>query len=71
MEMYHPMCLKFIKIIDMIANDEAGQGSADFDSICDNIMQIVCGINVHKANKLVISTYKPTQLYPIHGHPFL
>eukprot|EP00957_Ditylum_brightwellii_P076819 5839198-Ditylum_brightwellii.AAC.1 len=37
MEMYQPMHLEFIKIIHVIANDEVDQGSADFDSVCNNI----------------------------------
>lgn len=71
LETYHPMRIAFLKTIDVLATDEIGQSSSDFDSVCDNITRFICGINVYKANKLVIGTYDPTQLQPIHGFPFL
>ena len=65
------MRLKFIHSLDMIANDEMGQSPAKLDNVFDNVLKIVCGINVHKANKICVGTYDPTQLQPIRGHPFL
>ena len=55
----------------MFATDEIGQSSAQFDNICDNIIRLLCGVNIYKGNKLEVSTYDPTQLQPIRGHPFL
>ena len=71
MELHHPMHLKFLKSIDVLATDEIGQSSSEFDNVCDNIIRIICAANVHKANKLVIGTYDPTQLQPARGFPFL
>ena len=55
----------------MLATDEIDQSSAEFGSVCDNIIRLLCGINIYKGNKLEIGTYDPTQLQPINGHPFL
>ena len=71
LEKYHPMRIKFAKMIDIFAVDELGQSSAQFDNVTDNILRVACGVNIHKANKLIIGTYDPTQLQPIKGHPFL
>ena len=60
METYHPMRIAFLKTIDVLVTDEIGQSSSDFNSVCDNITRLICGINVCKANKLVIRTYDPT-----------
>eukprot|EP00957_Ditylum_brightwellii_P062203 4720699-Ditylum_brightwellii.AAC.1 len=49
-ELHHPMRIKFLKSIDVLATDEIGQCSSDFDNVCDNIIRILCGTNVHKAN---------------------
>ena len=71
MEMYHPMRIEFIKSIHIIANDEIGQSPAEFDSVCDNVLRLLCGYNIYKARKLVIATYDPTQLQPIKSQPLL
>ena len=57
MERYYPMRIQFLKSIHMFATDEIGQSSAQFDSICDNIIRLICGINIYKENKLEIGTY--------------
>ena len=67
----YPMRLKFNHSLDMIANDEMGQSPDQLDNVFDNVLKIVCGINVHKTNKICVGTYDPTQLQPIRGHPFL
>ena len=71
MELHHPMRIKFLKSIDVLATDEIRQSSSNFDNVCDNIIRLICGANVHKANKLVIGTHDPTQLQPVRGFPFL
>ena len=55
----------------MIPNEKIGQNPAKFDNVIDNIFKFVCGINVHKGNKFLLSTYDPTQLQPIRVRPFL
>ena len=54
----------------MIANDRIGQNPAKFDNEIGNIFKVVCGMNVHKGKKN-LATYKPTQLQPIRGRPFM
>jgi hypothetical protein len=65
------MGIEFLKSIHIFATDKIGQSSAQFDNICDNIIRLLCGVNIYKGNKLEVSTYDPTQLQPIRGHPFL
>ena len=55
----------------MLETDKIGQSSSDFDNVCDNITRLVCGMNVCKANKLVIGTCDPTRLQPMRSFPFL
>ena len=43
----YPNRLLLIKSINVIANDEIGQTPAEFDNVIDNILKIVCNINVH------------------------
>eukprot|EP00957_Ditylum_brightwellii_P112261 8559092-Ditylum_brightwellii.AAC.1 len=55
----------------MGTNDEMGQSQAEINNVIDNIFKVICGVNVHKANKFWLGAYGPTQLQPIWGHPFL
>ena len=71
LERRHPMRIAFIRSLDMIANDEIGQSPAEIDNVIDNILKLVCRVNVHKGNKFVLATYDPTQLQPVRGRPFL
>ena len=52
LERYYPERIQLIKSVHMITNDEIGQSSAEFDNVVDNIVKVVCGINVHKAKNL-------------------
>ena len=55
----------------MIPNDKIGQTPAKFDNVTGNIFKVVCGMNVHNEEKLLLATCNPTQLQLIRGRPFL
>lgn len=67
----HPKRIEFVRSINIIANDEIGQTPAELDDVFDNVLKMICKVNVHKGNKLIFATYDPTQLQPIQGRPFL
>ena len=62
MERHYPIRIQFLKSMCVIVTDEIGQSSAQFDSVCDNIILLLCGVNLFKVNKLRVGECDPTQL---------
>ena len=52
----------------MVTNDKIVQTPAEFDNVIDNIFKVVCGMNVHKGNKILLTTYNPTEIHAMRAH---
>ena len=59
--------MEFTQSINVIANDEIGQSSAQFDNVVDNILKLICHINAYKGNKLNFAAYDPAKLQLMKG----
>ena len=49
-----PYRIEFIWSIHMTDNEKIGQSPAKFDNVTDNIVKVVCSMNVHKGKKIFL-----------------